>query len=142
MINLPNYLIAEQIYESASSVIYRATRLSDNQAVILKALQEDYPSAEKIAHYKQEYKILSHLQDIDGVVRVYEQEVLQNNIITVFEAFDGQTLKKLMLTPILNKKGVDGIISFLDLAIHICQVLGEVHAANIIHKDLNPHNIL
>ncbi|MEK7991793.1 MAG: AAA family ATPase [Thiotrichaceae bacterium] len=142
MINLANYRIAEQIYESASSVIYMATRLSDNKAVILKALQEDYPSAEKIAHYKQEYKILRHLQDVEGVVKVYEQEVLQNNIITIFETFDGQTLKKLILTPAMNKKGVDGIISFLDLAIRICQVLGEVHAANIIHKDLNPHNIL
>ncbi|MCV6638978.1 AAA family ATPase [Candidatus Albibeggiatoa sp. nov. NOAA] len=142
MINLPNYRIAEQIYESASSVIYRATRISDNQAVILKALQEDYPSAEKIAHYKQEYKILCHLQEIAGVVKAYEQQVQQNNIITIFEVSEGQTLKKLMLTPALNKKGVDGIISFLDLAIKICQILAEVHAANVIHKDLNPHNIL
>lgn len=142
MINLPNYNIIEQVYESASSVIYRATRLSDNQAVILKALQEDYPSAEKITHYKQEYKILCHLQEVEGVVKVFEQQALQNNIITVFEEFDGDTLKKLMFTPILNKKGVDGIISFLDLAIQICQVLAEIHAANVIHKDLNPHNIL
>ncbi len=142
MINLPNYHIIEKIYESVSSVIYRATRVSDNQTVILKALQEDYPSAEKIAHYKQEYKILSHLQEIEGVVKVYDQQVQQNNIITIFEIFDGQTLKKLMLTPALNKKGIDGLISFLDLAIQICQVLAEIHIANVIHKDLNPHNIL
>jgi predicted ATPase/class 3 adenylate cyclase/GAF domain-containing protein/tRNA A-37 threonylcarbamoyl transferase component Bud32 len=142
MINLPNYHIIEQIYKSSSSVIYRARRLADEQIVILKALQEDYPSAEKIAHYKQEYEILRHLQDIDGVVRVFEQIILPNNIITVFEHFPGQTLKKLMLTPALNRKGVDGIIDFLELGIKICQILAEIHAANVIHKDLNPHNIL
>ena len=44
MITIPNYQIIKQIYESASSRIYRGLRSQDNKAVILKALKTDYPS--------------------------------------------------------------------------------------------------
>jgi len=38
MLNIPNYQITEQIYESSNSLVYRALRQKDNQPVILKVL--------------------------------------------------------------------------------------------------------
>jgi len=40
MINIPNYQITQQIYESANSLVYRGLRDKDKQAVILKVLKE------------------------------------------------------------------------------------------------------
>jgi len=61
MITIPNYQIIKQIYESASSRIYRGLRSQDNKAVILKALKTDYPSLLELIRYRQEYDITRSL---------------------------------------------------------------------------------
>ncbi|MDM8549555.1 hypothetical protein QUF72_05735 [Desulfobacterales bacterium HSG2] len=40
--NIPGYQITEQIYESASSLVFRGLRDRDSLPVILKLLKEDY----------------------------------------------------------------------------------------------------
>lgn len=132
---LLGYQILAQIYESANSLVYRGIREEDNQAVILKFLKEDYPTPEEIIRYKQEYQITRNL-NIEGVVRAYSLEKYQNTLVIIFEDFAGESLKILM-----NNKAF-GIKEFLFLAIKITAILGEVHASNIIHKDINPSNIV
>ena len=34
------------------------------------------------------------------------------------------------------------LLEFLSIAIQIAETLGEIHAANVIHKDINPSNIV
>ncbi|NER99836.1 MAG: hypothetical protein F6J86_39530, partial [Symploca sp. SIO1B1] len=58
---MKNYQIAQKIYESANSLVYRGTLQSDNQPVILKILKENYPSPSELNRYKQEYKITQSL---------------------------------------------------------------------------------
>ncbi|MCK5523879.1 MAG: hypothetical protein KAI83_12175, partial [Thiomargarita sp.] len=69
MINIPNYQITQQIYESANSLVYRGLRNEDNQAVILKVLKEDYPTPEELTRYRQEYDITRRLADLEGVIK-------------------------------------------------------------------------
>ena len=71
MINIPNYQITQQIYESANSKVYRALRDEDNQTVILKVLKENYPTPAELTRYQQEYDIVCHLVDLKGVVKAY-----------------------------------------------------------------------
>lgn len=66
MINIPNYQITQQIYESTNSLIYRALRNEDNQAVIFKVLKEDYPTPEELTRYRLEYEIIRSLADLEG----------------------------------------------------------------------------
>ena len=53
----------------------------------------------------------------------------------VLEDFGGKSLKELSKQPWSLEK-------FLPLAIEITQILREIHRRNIIHKDINPSNIL
>ena len=132
---LLGYQILAQIYESSNSIVYRGIREEDNQAVILKFLQEDYPTPAEILRCKQEYEI-THKLSIEGVVRAYGLEKYQNTLVIIFEDFGGQSLKILM-----NNKAF-AIREFLFLAIKIAEILGEVHSSHIIHKDINPSNIV
>ncbi len=135
MLTLPNYQIIEQIYESANSLVYRGQRKSDNQPVILKMLKQDYPTPAELTRYQQEYDIINSL-DLSGVIKVYNIEKYQNTLVIILEDFDGASLKQLIVDRPLT------IQEFLPIAIQIADNLANIHAANIIHKDINPSNIV
>jgi predicted ATPase/tRNA A-37 threonylcarbamoyl transferase component Bud32 len=129
-----NYQITDKIFESANTLVYRGQRNEDNQPVILKVLKENYPTPAKLTHYRQEYEITCNL-NIEGVINTYGLEKYQNTLMIVLEDFGGQSLQKLFNAPL-------DIAEFLALAIQITEILGEIHAANVIHKDINPSNII
>jgi serine/threonine protein kinase len=74
--------------------------------------------------------------DLAGVIKVYGIEKYQNTLVIILEDFGGESLKQIMANEPLTVK------KFLSLAIQIANSLGNIHAANIIHKDINPSNIV
>jgi predicted ATPase/signal transduction histidine kinase/tRNA A-37 threonylcarbamoyl transferase component Bud32 len=135
MLTLAGYTVLSQIYESSNSLVYRGLRNQDRQPVILKLLKQDYPTPSALVRYKQEYEITKTL-DLDGVIKIYGLEKYQNSLVIILEDFGGKSLKSI----IQNKKLT--ILEFLPLAITITKILGEIHQKNIIHKDINPGNIV
>ena len=55
MITLPGYKIKERIYESENSIIFKATGDENNQPVVIKILNNDYPSPEQIIRFKKSF---------------------------------------------------------------------------------------
>ena len=142
MLTLPNYQISTQIYESANSVVYRGVRKEDNQPVILKKLKDDYPTPEELTRYRQEYDIINSL-NVDSVIKTYGIEKYQNTLILVLEDFGGEALNSALLSFIKGlgeREKLESLV--LPLAIKIADALGQIHAANVIHKDINPANIV
>ena len=134
MISLAGFKHCRPIYESANSLVCRALRESDKQAAILKLLKADYPTPKELIRYQQEYAIIRSLTSQDAL-KVYGLEPYKNTFILILEDFGGESLKKLDLAPF-------DCVEFLKLAIEICEILGEIHSQNIIHKDINPSNIV
>ena len=132
---MSNYQIITKIYESSNSLVYRAILQNNNQPIILKILKEDYPTPEELTRYKQEYKITNSL-NLEGVIKAYELERYQNSLAILLEDFGGESLKKWLDSHHFTLK------EFLTIAIKITESLGAVHSANIIHKDINPSNIV
>src|ERR671933_115324 len=132
---LLGYQILGQIYESPNSIVYRGIRDEDSQAVILKLLREEYPTPAEIIRYKQEYRI-THRVNRAGGVKAYSLEEYQKTLVITFEDFGGESLKILM-----TKKKFT-LPEFLLLAIKVTEILEEIHGSNIIHKDINPSNIV
>ncbi|MEQ8971011.1 MAG: protein kinase [Coleofasciculus sp. C1-SOL-03] len=138
MFNIPGYHILCQIHDSTQSIVYRGIRQADQQAVILKRLNTHYPTPEEIRKYKQEYQLTRRL-NLAGVVKAYRLEQYQNNLVIIFiifEDFGGDSLQLL-----LNHHSLT-LAEFLDIAIQITDSLNQIHAATIIHKDINPSNIV
>ncbi|HIK10641.1 MAG TPA: AAA family ATPase [Oscillatoriaceae cyanobacterium M33_DOE_052] len=135
MIAIPGYQILSLIYESSNSAVYRGRRNQDNLPVIIKILKQEYPTEADIARYQQEYEIASSL-DSECSVKAYEILPLKNTLVMVLEDFGGESLRILMDSQKFT------LLGFLGLAIKIAESLGELHARNIIHKDINPSNIV
>jgi predicted ATPase/class 3 adenylate cyclase/tRNA A-37 threonylcarbamoyl transferase component Bud32 len=135
MLTINGVAILSQIYESANSLIYRAIREQDNQPIILKVLKENYPTPQELIRYRTEYQITKSL-NIQEVVKAYELQKYQNTLVMFLEDFGGESLKNLQQQRSFTLK------QFLQIAITTTETLGKIHEANIIHKDINPSNIV
>ncbi|MEJ6486817.1 AAA family ATPase [Nostoc punctiforme UO1] len=127
--------IIAKIYESSNSLVYRAIHSQNGQPVILKILKEDYPIPSELIRYKQEYDI-THSLNLDAVIKAYDLHRYKNSLVMLLEDFGGDSLKILML------KKQFTLTEFLTLAIKTMESLSAIHTANIIHKDINPSNIV
>ncbi len=137
MISLAGITVKAQIDESSDSLIYRGIREQDNQPVILKVLKQEYPTPQELTRYKQEYQITRSL-NLEGVVKTYGLEEYQRTLVLILEDFGGKSLKQL-----LDEPGWElSLKEFLNLAIKITEILGDIHNSNVIHKDINPANIV
>ncbi|HIK19163.1 MAG TPA: protein kinase, partial [Leptolyngbyaceae cyanobacterium M33_DOE_097] len=147
MIALSGITIQSKIYESSNSLVYRGIRTQDERAhcftdtarVVVKMLKQDYPSHQELTRYRQEYEITRSL-NIEGVVKAYSQRDYQRTLVILLEDFGGESLEcwmrqQLDFSPM-------PLSVFLNMAIAITDTLGKIHAAHVIHKDINPGNIV
>ncbi|WP_375504868.1 AAA family ATPase [uncultured Nostoc sp.] len=132
---MKDYQIIQKIYESANSSVYRAILKAENKPIILKILKENYPTPSELTRYKQEYKVTRSL-NADGVIKAYNLQRYENSLVIFLEDFGGESLKLLMLKRQFTLK------EFYSIAIKTTESLGAIHAANIIHKDINLSNIV
>ncbi|MEG4446059.1 AAA family ATPase [Microcoleus sp. AT9_B5] len=135
MLSIPGIAVQKLLYESANSLVYRAIREADRQPLILKLLKESYPTPQELLRYRTEYRITRELKEA-GVVRVYDLQKYQNSLVIFVEDFGGESLK------IWMQQRKFSLNEFLLLAIATTETLGKIHSANIIHKDINPSNIV
>ncbi|MEG4502179.1 AAA family ATPase [Microcoleus sp. F6_B4] len=135
MLTFPGVEVTELIYESANSLVYRAFRQPDSLPVILKVLKENYPTPQELARYRTEYKITQSL-NLSGCIKAYDLQPYQNTLVMFVEDFGGESLK------IWMQEQKFSIAEFLRIAIATTESLQQIHSAQIIHKDINPSNIV
>src|SRR5262245_48187587 len=122
MSTIAGYQLGERLYESATTLIYRAHASLDQQPVVLKLLKDPYPAPERIARFQREYELTRSLhQHIDTVVAAYQLHTDQSRWLMVLEDFGGESLKRLGLAGGLT------VAEFLALAIAITDTVGHVH---------------
>jgi serine/threonine protein kinase len=132
---LSGHLLKELLYESHQTLIYRGIRLLDGLPVIIKTLNQLHPSPERRARFEQEYRLLQRLE-LDAIATAYSLEREQGQLAIIMEDFGGASLNTL---DIAGRLPLD---DWLRLAIHITQRLGQLHARQVMHKDINPSNIV
>ena len=127
---MPGYEQLELLYESPGSSVYRALR--DATPVILKAGGHTQLAHARVSH---EHKLVSDL-DFPGALKTSALERWDGRWVMVMEDIGASSLHALALAGNLSLE------RFLELAIAAAQHLGELHKRNIIHKDINPANIV
>lgn len=136
MISIGDCTITSKLYESHRTIIYRGKCDKSGTPVVLKILNKEYPGPEEIARFKREYEITRHLKEINGVISVYNLETYKNSQAMILEDVDGESLTR---TLSFRKFSVR---EFLRLAIRIAGILEEIHQQHVMHKDINPSNII
>ncbi len=123
------------LFEGINSTIYLPQDSKYGVPTILKVSKSERPTAEQIAIFYNEYDISQSLQ-IEGVRKVFEKIEYEGNPALVFEYVQG-----INLSEAYNQRGRN-LRVFLQLAIEVTNILGEIHQCGVIHKDLNIRNIL
>ncbi|MGB3532481.1 MAG: AAA family ATPase [Microcoleaceae cyanobacterium] len=135
LLNLPNYQILDCLHTGSKTIVYRATRISDSQSVILKILQNQYPSFDELLQFRNQYTITKYLK-IPGIVRPDSLEPYNNSYILTMADCGGMSLQEYVQKYSLT------FVEILNIAIQLAEILHNLHHARIIHKDIKPANIL
>jgi predicted ATPase/signal transduction histidine kinase/tRNA A-37 threonylcarbamoyl transferase component Bud32 len=134
---LPKYQLVDQLYNSPQTIVYRAIHKIDNRPIIIKMLNKDYPTPEEVIRFKREYDITHKLsQTIEGIPKTLTLERHDNLWYMIFTDDGSQSLNYW-----LSQRAID-ITTFLQLTLSLAEILGHIHHHNVIHKDINPSNIL
>jgi predicted ATPase/signal transduction histidine kinase len=134
-VELEGYEAVETLGESGTALLLRAGHCGDGTSVVVKLLKSEYPTPEEVARLAHEHRIVEDLQ-LDGIVRPLRIERFKHRVGLILEDFGGVSLRS-MIGP-----GGMATETFLRLAIPLARTLGEIHDADVIHKDLNPSNIV
>ncbi len=143
MLSIPGYQITEVLHTSALTLVYRAYREQDQCSVILKTLANEYPARKDLDRLQHEYALTQNwsgfalAQDLKyGLVRAHDLVQHQNKLVLILEDIGGTSIRQLL----------DGqtmpVDEFLPFAIAFAKNLHQIHQQHIIHKDINPANLV
>lgn len=133
--SFPAHEVDSVVFYGDTTSIYRARRRSNGMAVMLKTVSDSPDAHEAAALIRHEYEVAGRL-DIPGVIRMFSLEHHRNQPVIELEDFGGDSLDH-----IAGRRRIS-IEELLQIAIQLAKALADIHAANIIHKDINPSNIV
>ncbi|MCP4350996.1 MAG: protein kinase, partial [Desulfobacterales bacterium] len=136
MIKLNGYKIKEKIYKSPGISVFRAVREKDSKAVVVKWVEETDNNAPNALQLKNEYKVPERLQS-DRVIKIYSFEQNDEGFALVMEDFGADSLRNILASGLRFS-----LETFLRISVRLSEALAEIHHNNIIHKDINPGNIV
>lgn len=125
----------EIIHESKKSKLYRLDSSEWGKPVLLKILNHEFPTPFEITQFYNEFDIIEN-HDVDFIRKPLKRSKFNGRHCMYLDWIEGQTLKKAF------KGKHEDVEDFLHIAIALADVVGKLHEQNIVHKDINPNNIL
>jgi serine/threonine protein kinase len=132
---LDGYQPLEVIHQGHRHAVVRARRIKDQRAVIVKMLVGEYPSQRELARLRHEFELTKRAA-ADHVVRVCELREEGNGLALVLEDIGGGPMSQMLAHQRMD------LGTCFDLAMQLTDALGEIHEHQIIHKDINPSNVV
>ena len=151
---LPHYSDAVKIFESPHTVVYRATRSVPglpSQPCVLKVPNSRSPSRSRLALFATQFELLKAIEArvgvspssrgaSSGVIRALDLLEVEGTLVLVCDYFDGPSLGAWLKQP-AYASGFP-VCEALYLSYGVASVLHELHAQQILHKDLTAGNVL
>lgn len=133
--SIAGYDLLDHLHAGPRSRVWRARRPSQVGTVILKVSTPDELYAEAFARHRREYQLLHHVIS-GGVVEALELTRDGNLAVLVLKDSGGDSLHTHL------QRDSPSLVEVLGLALNVVGALCDVHAAGIVHCDVNPHNVV
>ncbi len=131
---LTGYRELHALHRSRNTMVVRAVA-DDGTRVILKALNRDAPNAAELARFRREYEITRGFRDL-GIVDVREFGRINGHWCLVMTDDGSVALRDVL-------QGLPfPVADTIDIALALVRILRIVHRAGIIHRDVNPDNVV
>lgn len=144
MRSLFDHEIIKQLHSGARSRVYRA-RAADGTALIVKKPNQPFPSFQQVAQFKREYAIARRCRH-PGVAHPLALQLHGGCWTMVLEDTGGQALDQVLRAQVAARRTPSqpalALDDFFDIALQLCVALEEVHTHGVIHKDINPSNLV
>ncbi len=135
MSSIPGYQILEQLKENSNYVIWKGLDLQ-KRPIICKVLKWESITPKEKAALRNEYEILKSLERKPYIIQVYELIEREDTYALVLEDFGGKSIRALL------EERKFTLPEILKIGIASASALGEIHASGVIHKDINPANLV
>lgn len=132
---LAGYQLGECLYQSTRTQIYRAKHTNHTQNVIVKVLNNLYPTFKQLVQFCNQYTIARHLQH-PNIVCPLSLERYDNGYALVMPDEGAISLADYWQ---LSRHSLE---EFLHIAIQLADALHYLTQQRVIHKDIKPANIL
>lgn len=136
MFELAGFRTLENIHNGKNSKVYRCIRESDQTPVIVKQLNQSHPSAAEIARFEREYHFITSLNH-PHIIKGHELRRTHSQYALILEDFNGRSANKL-----IEQEDLCHLNCKLNIFIAVARALSYLHQNNIVHKDINPANIV
>ncbi|MFO0607425.1 MAG: AAA family ATPase [Polyangiales bacterium] len=124
----------EELHRSNATLVLRGVRSADGAPVVLKTTPERRPARAQIARAVREQRMTWQAQG-ERVVKLLGAIDHQGAPVLVLEDFGGVSLDRVDLAAL-------PLAARLDLALGAARAVEAAHARGVIHKDVNPSNLV
>ncbi|MBT00477.1 MAG: PAS sensor protein [Oceanospirillaceae bacterium] len=129
------YEVARHLHRRKGVLISRAVRVQDNHQVILKQLDPSQCGREDPGRLQHEYELLKSLK-ITGILRPLELISTNNTLVGVFEDSGAIPLRQFISEQQMEWH------HWIPVAIRLSELIGRLHEARVIHKQISPDHVL
>ncbi len=131
------YEVLSKIGAGGMADVYKGRDTMLNRYVAIKVLKKEYREDDNfVRKFRSEARAAAGLMN-SNIVNVYDAGEDRGLYYMVMELIEGITLKEY-----IKRKGRLSHKEIISIAIQICTGIGAAHAANIIHRDIKPQNII
>src|SRR5438552_5343319 len=131
-----HYKISKRIGTGGMGDVYLATDMTAGRKAALKLLPMRFTAdAERLKRFQQEARAVVGLNH-PNILTVYEIGEDHSTHYIASELIEGETLRQRLL------RGRIEVGEAVDVAIQVASALAAAHEAGIVHRDINPGNIM
>jgi CRP-like cAMP-binding protein/tRNA A-37 threonylcarbamoyl transferase component Bud32 len=131
------YHATDIIGRGGYSIVYKGVHTGLAMPVAIKMMRHNMALNSYFQNnFRNEAKIIANLNH-DNIIKVYDIEERYRTIFIIEQYIEGESLKKLLV----RLKNIPPSLA-IDYLIQTCQGLDYAHKRGIVHRDINPSNIL
>jgi len=133
---ISHYRILEKLGAGGMGVVYLAEDMKLGRKVAIKILSHEFTTnKDRLNRFELEASAASNLNH-PNILTIHEVGVDDGRHYIATEFIDGVTLRRKMAASQLETPEI------LDIGVQVAGALEEAHSAGIVHRDINPDNIM